>query len=373
VQRGRGTLETASTKRQGPLVSVVIPTYNRASLVTKAVSSALAQTYPSVEVVVVDDGSTDDTRDRLGREFGDDARVRTLHQRNGGPARARNAGFAEARGAYVALLDSDDRWHPWKLAAQVACMERHPELGMTWTDMEMIDPQGRVADPAHLRTMYSAYGLFSIEQIFPRSVPLREVVPQLAAVVGAARLRMGEIFSRMILGSLVHTSTVLLRRERLARVGGFDESLRRTGEDYDFHLRTCREGPVGLLDLAAIRYQQGMPDRLTADHLRVQLLENALRTVERAIARDRAAIDLPERSLRRRLARLHASIGFAHLQRGEPEAARRHYFESLRRWPWQPGLAKPLLFALLPGGTGVALRRRLQALRRRAAHRPNPS
>jgi glycosyltransferase involved in cell wall biosynthesis len=360
-------------KGQRPLVSVVIPTYNRASLVTRAVESALAQTYAPVEVVVVDDGSTDDTRARLGREFEGDARVRCVYQPNGGPARARNAGFAEARGAYLALLDSDDRWHPWKLAAQVACMERQPELGMTWTDMAMVDPSGRVADPAHLRTMYSAYGLVAIEQIFPRSVPLREIIPEMAPVVGGARLRMGEIFSRMILGSLVHTSTVLLRRERLQRVGGFDESLRRTGEDYDFHLRTCREGPVGLLDLATIHYQQGMPDRLTADHLKVHMMENALRTVERAIARDRAAIDLPESTLRKRLARLHASIALERLQRGEPALARRHYLESLRRRPWQPELAKPLLFALLPGGTGVALRRRLQALKHRAAHRLNAS
>jgi len=360
-------------KRQGPLVSVVIPTYNRAPLVTKAVGSALAQTYAPVEVVVVDDGSTDDTGERLAREFAGDARVRTIHQRNGGPASARNAGFAEARGAYVALLDSDDRWHAWKLAAQVACMERHPELGMTWTDMEMVDPSGRVADPAHLRTMYSAYRLFSTDEIFPRSVPLRDIVPELSAEVGGARLRMGELFSRMILGSLVHTSTVLLRRERLARVGGFDVSLRRTGEDYDFHLRTCREGPVGLLDVPAIRYQQGMPDRLTADHLKVHMMENALRTVERAIARDRRAIDLPEGTLRRRLARLHASIAFERLQRGEPEAARRHYLESLRQRPWQPGLAKSLLFALLPGGTGVALRRRLRALKHPTARSPNTS
>jgi GT2 family glycosyltransferase len=360
-------------ERQGPLVSVVIPTCNRAALVTEAVAGALAQGYAPIEVVVVDDGSTDDTRARLERAFAGDGRVRCVHQRNGGPARARNTGFAEARGAYLALLDVDDRWHPWKLAAQVACMERHPELGMTWTDLEMIDPSGRVADPARLRTMYSGYRLLSLERIFPRSIPLREVVPQMATEVGGARLRMGRIFAPMVLGSLVHTSTVLLRRERLARVGGFDESLRRGGEDYDFHLRTCREGPVGLLDVATIRARQGLSDRLTADHLRVHRLESALRGVERAIARDRAAIDLPDGMLRGRLAQLHASIAVERLQRGEPELARRHYFESLRRRPWQPGLAKALLSVLLVGGTGAALRRRLQALKHRAAHRPTAS
>ena len=67
----------------------------------------------------------------------------------------------------------------------------------------------------------------------------------------------------MIMGNLVHTSTVLIRRERLEKVRGFNEELRISGEDYDFHLRTCREGPVGFIDLATIRYQTGMPDRLT--------------------------------------------------------------------------------------------------------------
>ncbi|HVV51583.1 MAG TPA: glycosyltransferase family 2 protein [Polyangia bacterium] len=346
-----------------PLVSVVIPTYNRGQMVLTAIGSALGQTYPSKEVVVVDDGSTDDTEAVVRQAYGDDARVRYVKKPNGGPASARNAGFAHTRGDYVALLDSDDTWHPWKLAAQIRCMERYPALGMTWTDMEMIDPAGQVADPAYLRTMYHAYTLFSTDQIFTESVALREVVPELAETVKDARLRMGEIYSQMIMGNLVHTSTVVLRRERLARVRGFDESLRRTGEDYDFHLRTCREGPVGLLDLASIRYQQGMPDRLTADHLRIHMVENLLRTVEGAIARDRAAIKLSDRTLRRRMAHIHASLAYERLQRGEAELARKHTFESLRRWPWQPELARSLPFVLLPGGTGVALRRRLRALK----------
>jgi GT2 family glycosyltransferase len=347
-----------------PLVSVVIPTYNRAHIVAQAVESALAQQYEAIEVIVVDDGSTDDTEARVRAGFGGDARVRYVRKANGGPASARNVGFGEAHGELVGLLDSDDSWHPWKLQVQVRCMERYPELGMTWTDLEMIDPAGRVVDPAHLRTMYNAYKLFTDEQIFQRAVPLRDVVPELAGTVGGAQLRIGEIFSKMIMGSLVHTSTVLLRRERLQKVRGFDETLRRTGEDYDFHLRTCREGPVGLLDLASIRYQQGMPDRLTADHLRIHMMENALRTVEAAIARDRAAIDLPEETLKKRLAKIHAAIGFERLERGEARLARKHYLESLRQWPWQPGLTKPLFFATLPGGVGVTLRKGLQAVKR---------
>lgn len=345
------------------LVSVVIPTFNRANLIGRTIDSVLRQTYRAIEVVVVDDGSSDATPDVVARDYGRDERVRYVAKMNGGPASARNVGFGNARGEYVALLDSDDTWFPWKLSLQVRCMERHPHLGMTWTDMEMIDASGHVVDGAYLRHMYRAYSLFSDEELFTASFPLRDIAPDLADITGDARLRTGEIFSRMIMGSLVHTSTTLLRRDRLDRVGGFDESLRYSGEDYDFHLRTCREGPVGLLDLPTIRYQQGLPDRLTARKYGVHMAENALRTIERAVARDRDRIDLPERMLRWRFAEAHAWAGYERLERGEATLALEHYIRSLRSWPWQPRLAKQVLFAALPFGVGVPLRRKLQQLK----------
>jgi GT2 family glycosyltransferase len=348
---------------KAPLVSVVVPTFNRAKIVVVAIASALAQTYSPTEVVVVDDGSSDETEEKIRHDYGTDSRVRYVRKENGGPASARNFGFAYAHGDYVALLDSDDTWHPWKLSLQIRAMEKHPELGMTWTDMEMIDPAGQVLDPAYLRKMYSAFGRFAEEEIFPQSFPLEEIAPDLAPKLGQARLKTGQIFSKMVMGSLVHTSTVVLRRERLDRVRGFNEALRYTGEDYDFHLRTCREGPVGLLDVATIRYQQGMPDRLTTKKLQVHMAENALRTVEPVVEQDRAQIDLPDEVIRRRLAGLHAWIATERLDRGEAKVARQHFLKSLKLWPHQPELMKPLLFASLPFKSGVALRRGLQAIK----------
>src|SRR5690349_10342119 len=99
-----------------PPVSVVVPTHNRARTLGRTIESVLAQTYPSVELVIVDDGSSDDTGEVIARGWGADARVRYLKKPNGGPASARNFGFRAARGEYVALLDSDDTWHPWKLS-----------------------------------------------------------------------------------------------------------------------------------------------------------------------------------------------------------------------------------------------------------------
>lgn len=350
-----------------PLVSVVVPTYDRAPLIGRTIDSILAQTYQPVEVVVVDDGSSDDTRARIAAQYGHDQRVRYFFKQNGGPATARNAGFRQARGHYVALLDSDDTWFPWKLSLQIRCMERYPELGMTWTDMQMIDASGAVAEPTYLREMYNAYAMFKTDAIFPRSFSLRDIAPELADVVGPARLRVGNIFSKMIMGSLVHTSTVVLRRERLERVIGFDETLRYSGEDYDFHLRTCREGEVGLLDLPAIRYQQGMSDRLTASRYSIHMAMNLLRTLQAALQRDRTVIDLPREMIRHKMAMAHAWVAYEHLELGQVAEARKHYLASLRQRPWQPALAKQITFAVLPWGAGVPLRRLLRMLKRRSS------
>jgi glycosyltransferase involved in cell wall biosynthesis len=107
-----------------PLVSVVIPTYNRPALLAETLESVFAQTFTDYEVIVVNDGSTDDTEARL-RAYGD--RIRLISQPNQGIGAARNRGIDEARGRYVALLDHDDLWRPQKLSTQVAFFERHPE------------------------------------------------------------------------------------------------------------------------------------------------------------------------------------------------------------------------------------------------------
>src|SRR5262249_33901781 len=126
---------------QRDLVSVIIPTYNRASAVRSAITSALRQTHPQIEVIVVDDGSTDDTKATLAA-FGDS--IRALHQPNAGVSAARNTALRHARGEFVAFLDSDDEWFDWKLAAQVAAMRGNPAAGLVWTDMSAVDPSGTV-------------------------------------------------------------------------------------------------------------------------------------------------------------------------------------------------------------------------------------
>lgn len=127
-----------------PRVSVVIPTWNRAHEVAGAVASALAQEGPPLEVIVVDDGSTDGTVRALADRFPVEPRLAVLTRENGGTARARNTGIEAARGEYVALLDSDDRWLPGYLAAQVEALERVPSASLSLADAEYVDRAGRV-------------------------------------------------------------------------------------------------------------------------------------------------------------------------------------------------------------------------------------
>jgi GT2 family glycosyltransferase len=352
-----------------PLVSVIVPTYNRAYCLPRTLDSVRAQTHSRFEVILIDDGSTDGTADLVARCYGDDPRIKYFSQKNQGVTAARNRGLAQAQGDYIALLDSDDVWMPWKLELQLASFRHCPEIGLVWTDMQALGPEGNVVSNSFLRTMYHAYRWFRTADLFPRSYSLPEVthIPELAAT----RLHVGDIFSQMVMGNLVHTSTVMLSRERFDMVRGYNEALRGAGEDYDFHLRTCREGPVGFLDVASIQYQTGMPDRLTGPAYRSHGALNCLATVQLVLRHDRARLRLPRSMLRARLAEVHQWIGDTLLERGEAARARKHLIQSLWYRP-QPRTLALLTRASLPSPVGDLLRRCWRRLKTAPQLRPPP-
>ncbi len=334
-------------------VSVVVPTYNRAHCLPRTIDSVLQQTHRDLELIVVDDGSSDGTEPLVARLYGRDPRVRYVRQENRGVSAARNHGFRLVSGSYVALLDSDDVWLPWKLELQLACLRAVPRAGMVWTDMSGVDPQGRVSHERYLRVMYGAYHWFPTnDALFEESLPLRDVAPSLAAATGENRVYAGDVVSAMVMGSLVHTSTVLMRRERQERVGGFEESFA-TGEDYDFHLRTCREGPVAYADLPTIHYQRGMPDRLTRHGL--PMAKHVLLTLTRVLRDDRERISLPPWMIRCVLAHAHEWLGEEHLAQGTHWRAAGHFAISLRHRASARNAAM-LAFASLPAPVADLLR-----------------
>ena len=312
------------------LVSVIIPTWNRAGLIHRTIDSVMAQTYPNWEVIIVDDGSSDNTDAIISSYAEKDSRIRYVYQPNTGVAAARNLGISMAKGDYLAFLDSDDIWEAWKLELQVACLKSQPELGMVWTEMTAVNEDRVVVKERYLRTMYAAYRWFANSDLFTASRSIAAIVPKLAAQFGSLRFYSGDIFSQMITGNLVHTSTVLLTRERLEKVGYFDERFRPIGEDFDFHLRTCGEGPVGFIDVPSIYYQIGMPDQLTSRSNTVHLARNFLRTIEPIIETQRERIHLPEKILQSTLAYGHAWLGTELLLSRKAHEARKHLITALR-------------------------------------------
>ncbi len=187
-----------------PRVSVVIPTYDRADRVQEAVDSVLAQTYRDFEIVVVDDGSTDETGRALAR-YGD--RIRYLWQHNRGAGAARNAGIAASGGELIAFLDSDDLYLPQRLEVAVAVLDAHPSFGANYVDARILDASGRLWVRSHLERCGSAPS--------------------------------GWIFDALLRRQLLTCNTVTVRREAMARSGCFGEECF-SGEDTRFFWRLAR-------------------------------------------------------------------------------------------------------------------------------------
>lgn len=339
-------------------VTVIIPTYNRARLVARAVESVLGQSYPSCRALVIDDGSTDGTGEVLREAFGGNERVQYCRIPNGGVSRARNHGLRLAETAYVAFLDSDDVWLPWKVELQVGCIERlaSERVGMIWSDHDAVDDSGAVVVARAMRHSYGAYRWFDDKELFEKSAPLAELLPHARDPGQRTMVRWGDAFHGMVMGNLCQPSTVLLTRERANQVGGFNEDMR-SGEDHEYHLRCARAGPVAMLDIAAVAYRKsGGADQLTHRPYQLQIARNMLRTVEPVIRRERARIRLPDSWLRAKLAEAHAWIAAELLHHGDRSAALGEIARSLRYDPWRRKTWKLGAKAALPDRVAGAIR-----------------
>jgi len=226
-----------------PLVSVIIPTFNRGYCLEESIRSVLEQSFIDFELVVVDDGSTDNTSE-LVRRFPAVKLIR-LEEKNRGVSFARNRGVVEAQGDWVGFLDSDDLWEQGKLATQVKWIERHPDLQIVYTDEIWIRNGVRV-NPMNKHRKYS-----------------------------------GDIFRYCLPLCIVSPSSVLLRAKVLSEVGGFDESMP-VCEDYDLWLRIAKRYPFHFIEEKLIVKRGGHEDQLSRkywgmDRWRVYALEKLLK------------------------------------------------------------------------------------------------
>lgn len=249
-------------------VSVVIPTWNRAHCIRTAIDSARAQRGVQVEIVVIDDGSIDDTAAVIAA-CGD--AVKYFHQENRGIAAARNAGIRRCTGRYVAFLDSDDYWLPEKLPRQLALFHQHPEYGMVASQCASVRVDGS----------------------FRRS---------------NRPGRSGSVLEDLFRKNFIRTSSAVIRRECFDAVGLFDETLKEC-EEYDLWLRVAARYPVGFLNEPLAVYVDN-DDGASIDSLAGRLLR--LQVLEKQYLQRR----IPARLYRRRIADTCHYIGRHYCARG---------------------------------------------------------
>jgi glycosyltransferase involved in cell wall biosynthesis len=242
-------------------VSVVIPTYNRAGPVLDAVRSVLAQRFEDLELIVVDDGSTDDTAARLASI--PDVRLRVVLGPHAGVSAARNLGVRRATGSLISFLDSDDVWHPDKLAHEVAVLAEHPEVDAVFSDLEK--RHGDRVFPSFMRQT----------AVFSRRLP--------TTPGGIVTIEPRELRLCLLQEVPIKPSALTLRRAAFDGVGGFDEAWS-SSEDWELLLRLARTHRFAYIDrpLAVLHIS---PDSL---HLMDQTRGEA--AMIRLLARERASL-----------------------------------------------------------------------------------
>lgn len=295
-----------------PLVSVVMPAYNVALYIAEAIQSVLGQDYPNIELIVVDDGSSDGTA-QVAEQFGD--RVRVLRQENAGPAAARNRGIREARADYIAFIDADDIWVGDKLTLQVQHLQSHPEIGVVFGE-EL---------PWHVQPD----GTFSV---LPQPTNL-DKPPTLDMALS------GWIYKDLLLGSAISIITAMIRRSVVETVGGLDETLR-MGEDYDFWIRVSRHYQIHRFDRTLAYYRihpQGTTKVPRKENNEYNVLLRAINTYGLSGPADNVPVDAG--ALNERFFLLCFRFGHFHIRFGDAAVARMAFrkaidYDSLRPKAW---------------------------------------
>ncbi len=288
-----------------PLASVIIPAYNCAQYIALAVRSALDQDYPNKEIIVVNDGSTDSTAEVLA-QFG--ARIVVINQANCGVAAARNRGMQSARGDYIALLDADDVWLPGKLRKQVDYLSAHPELGAVYCAWREWRPD--------------ALGVFTLPHVS------RDALEQ----DGIEAQDSGWLYNKLFQDSIIHTTTLLMRREIMQQAGSFDPALRR-GQDYDYWFRLSRLAPIHKLRAVLSLYRihpQSISHQPHRANYPVLVIQKALAQWGRV---GPEGSETAPAIINGVLSRHWFDFGYQHLQQGDPKLAYHAFQHAIRLRP----------------------------------------
>jgi len=247
-------------------VSVIIPTYNCAKYLPQAIESILNQTYKDYEIIIVDDGSTDNTKEIISVY---QSKIKYIYQDNAGVSKARNTGIQNSTGMYIAFLDADDRWLPFKLELQIKCFEKLPNVDLIFSDFSAIK-QNRIIYKSYF---YKAFNIFkefkiNLDNIFQNKFQICKNGQNL-------KVFWGNIFKTLFLGNFILPSTVILKKKALSNVGYFNEKYR-VAEETEFFLRFAKYHNMAFIEYPLAQYRLPEVTNLSGKKNTAILIKNAL-------------------------------------------------------------------------------------------------
>lgn len=276
-------------------VSVIIPTYNCGAYITYAIDSALRQTYKDFEIIVVDDGSTDNTKELL-KPYIESSKIRYIYQENNGSASARNAGILNSQSENIAFLDADDEWLPEKLKKQIEYFDKNPIYDLVYCNAKIINDNG------------DEKGIYIKQKYFS--------------------IKTNEMSKMLLLKNFIPFSSIIIKRPCIDKIGLFNPTIKGS-EDYDFLLRISAKYNIGYLDIIGVKYRISAINKSHDLELRhretIKILSNFLKNMK---------LRVTTFALRKRLARSHYGLGYALFEKNEFKASGQALKRAIALWPF---------------------------------------
>lgn len=290
------------------LVSIIIPSFNSQEWVCDAIDSSLQQTYAHCEVIVVDDGSTDNTRELLQQKYGN--RIKYIYQENRGLAGARNTGVRNASGDYLQFLDADDEITPDKIEKQVKILEQHKEYTVAFSDFE-----------------YFEGGASNITKLSPETF--------------RKKYQTGNLWKPFLTGNFIVVHAALARKADVVAVGCFDESIWAC-EDYDLWMRLAGRGCNFVYTNGIMARYRLTPGSMSS--ARIMQIRGTIYVLLKNISEFGLNDEGDKSSARNYIASLHTALGELYCSEGHPIKSIVHCFRAVHFAPWQwPNISKVLL------------------------------
>jgi glycosyltransferase involved in cell wall biosynthesis len=319
-------------------VSVIIPTFNRAHFLGEAIESVLNQTYKSIEIIVIDDGSTDNTKTIIEQYLD---RVKYFYIQHAGISHARNEGLKRATGEFISFLDSDDLFYSYKIELQVQILQQYRSIGLVCSEASAFDDNG-FWEEFHLKSYHSpAYRRSDrrYEHIYSESVSLKDLGPAFEKF-SDRKLYMGNIYDFYLQSLIVFTNTILFRKEIIHTVGLQNENYR-LFEEFDFFLRCTKHFKVAFLDIPTykLRYHR---DQISNTHhsdglaITIEKQQNLLQIVQEHAFSDDQYYAQHKAEIGKRLAALHKALAIPMMVSKNPITSARFHIKQCANYGKRP-------------------------------------